>query len=175
MDKKEKTILIVTLVVILLVTFGISRSLKIKVVDYKNENFVVNYDSTWKEIEKNNTELKLKHRKSDAILRIQAKELDSNFIDTRLEDIISDIIYSIEEQNSDYKMINIQSSPSSIYDSYSYLYEKGDMQVLINIYKKDNKLIIAFYEASNEYYDIVLDSVDIILDSLKIYAGDEVN
>ena len=37
--------------------------------------------------------------------------------------------------------------------------------------KKDNKLVIAYYSDSSEYYDIVLDSVDAMLDSLKIKSG----
>ena len=60
---------------------------------------------------------------------------------------------------------------SEKYEGYSYLYEKGEEQVLVNIYKKDNKLVIAYYSASSEYYDIVLDSVDAMLDSLKIKSG----
>ena len=34
--------------------------------------------------------------------------------------------------------------------------------------KKNNKLVIAYYEVNSEYYDIVLDSIDTILDSLEI-------
>ena len=66
-------------------------------------------------------------------------------------------------------------NPSNKYESYSFLYEKGMEQVLVNIYKKDNKLVIAYYKANSEYYDIVLDSVDIILDSLEIISGEKVN
>jgi hypothetical protein len=66
-------------------------------------------------------------------------------------------------------------SPSDKYQSYSYLYENESNQVLVNVYKKDTKVIITYYEASNEYYDIVLDSVDTILDSLIIVSGEKVN
>ena len=79
-----------------------------------------------------------------------------------------DIIYGIEEQNKDYRLINMFDSPSDKYQSYSYLYENESNQVLVNVYKKDTKVIITYYEASNEYYDIVLDSVDTILNSLEI-------
>ena len=44
-----------------------------------------------------------------------------------------------------------------------------------NIYKKDNKLIVVYYEADSECYDIVLDSVDSILRTLEIYTGEKVN
>ena len=43
--------------------------------------------------------------------------------------------------------------------------------MLVNIYKKDNKLVLAYYSASNEYFDIVLDSVDNMFESLEIKSG----
>ena len=60
---------------------------------------------------------------------------------------------------------------SEEYDGYSYLYEKDNEQVLVNIYKKDSKLVIAYYSASYEYFDVVLDSVDSMLKSLEIKSG----
>ena len=45
---------------------------------------------------------------------------------------------------------------------------KDKEQVLVNVYKKGNKLVIAYYQADSEVYDIVLDSVDTILSSLEI-------
>jgi hypothetical protein len=41
-------------------------------------------------------------------------------------------------------------------------------QVLVNVYKKNDKLVIAYYQADSESYDVVLDSVDTILNSLEI-------
>ena len=79
------------------------------------------------------------------------------------------------KQNIDYKLINRMSNPTDMYESFSYLYEKDMKQALVNIYKKDNKLIVVYYEADSECYDIVLDSVDSILRTLKIYTGKKVN
>lgn len=171
--KKSTKIMIVIMVLGLIVTFGIVSFSKIKIKEYESVNFNVKYDTTWK-VEKIHKELRLKHKKTKAILSIQGKVIENNYIDTKLSDLIDDIIYGIEEQNKDYQLINMMESPSSKYDSYSYLYEKDMEQVLVNIYKKDNKVIIVYYQADSEYYDIVLDSVDSILNSLEIVSGEEV-
>ncbi len=170
----SKKIIIFLMVIGILTTIGVAFSLQIFVQDYANTRFSVEYDSTWKVKDKKD-KLVLEHKTSNGILSIQTKELEMNYIDTKLSDIVSDIIYSIEQQNKGYNLINMSDSPSTKYESYSYLYEKGNNQVLVNIYKKDNILIIAFYEATNDYYDIVLDSVDTILSTLNIISGEKVN
>ena len=101
--------------------------------------------------------------------------MDDNYYSTELKDIIDDIVYSIEKQNSGYSLISVFESPSDKYDSYSYLYEDYSTQALVSIYKLDNKVIIVYYEAENEYFDIVLDSVEAMLDSLVINVGERLS
>jgi len=163
-------VIIISCVLMMGITFAINNTTR----EYSDDNFKVSYDSTWN-VENKNNELKLKHKKTGSILRIQCKSLSSAYIDVKLDDIINDTIYSIEKQNEGYNLINKSSGITDKYQSYSFLYEKDMQQVLVNIYKKDAKLIIAYYEADSEYYDIVLDSVDTILDSLEIYTGEKVN
>ncbi len=172
--KKSTKIIIFIMVIGFIVTLGVAYSLNDVIRNRENNNFKVTYDTSWK-LRKSETEFHLEHRKSNAILEIQSKVLDDNYLNTDLKDIISDIIYDIEKQNDDYKLINMLDSPSNRYQSYSYLYEKNDLQVLVNVYKKDNVLVVAYYEAESKYYDIVLDSVDTILNSLEIKSGIKVN
>lgn len=172
--KKNDKIIIILMILGMVMTIGVTFSLQIFTKNISYNDFIVTYDTTWKVIEKENR-LKLEHKKSKAVLSIQCKDLEKNYLDVNLSDIINDIMYEIEEQNKDYKLINMFDSPSDKYQSYSYLYEDESNQVLVNVYKKDTKVIIAYYEATNEYYDIVLDSVDTILDSLIIISGEKVN
>ncbi|HAB67601.1 MAG TPA: hypothetical protein DCE23_09575 [Firmicutes bacterium] len=168
--------IIILVIICALLTLGISYSVKIKVEEYSNSDFSVSYDSTWKkEKDSNSNGLYLKHKKSEAILNIQCKVLSNNYIDTKLKDIVDDIIYSIEEQNNNPQLIQRLEIVNKKYEAYSYLYEVEKEQILVNIYKKDNKVIIAYYSANSEYYDIVLDSVDTILESLDIKTGIKVN
>ena len=174
MKNKSNRILAILMIIGIIVTIGVAYSYQIKLKDYDNSDFVVEYDSTWKVLKKDKG-LELEHKKSKSILNIQCKKLEVNYMDTKLKDIIMDIKYDIEQQNEGYVLIAMEESPNTKYESYSFLYEKGMEQALVNVYKKDNKLIIAYYEANSEYYDIVLDSVDIILDSLEIISGEKVN
>lgn len=168
--------LIILIIVCVLLTIGISYSVRVTMQEYCNNDFTVSYDSTWKsEKNSNSNGLYLKHKKSDAVLNIQCKVLSDSYIDAKLSDIVDDIVYSIEEQNNHPKLISRLEISNQKYESYSYLYEEDKEQILVNIYKKDSKVIIAFYNANSEYYDIVLDSVDNILDSLEIKTGIKVN
>lgn len=159
-------ILILSFVIVLL--FNINKSISIKT--YSNYSFSVKYDSTWK-VKDGNNELILTHKKSNGTLSIKVKELDVSYIDTNLNDLIKDIMYSVEEQNKEYKLISIDDNVSDKYESYSYLYENNSDNVLVNVYKKDTKLVFVYYESNIEYFDIVLDSVDEIINSLDIKSG----
>ncbi len=167
MKKKKNKIVILLMIIGILSTIYISYSYTNRLKIYENSYFSVEYDSTWKVVEESGL-LELNHRKSDSVLNIQCKVISDNFSNTDLTNLVSEIVYSIEEQNEGYELIAVAEDISSKYEGFSYLYEKDMEQVLVNIYKKDSKLIIAYYEASSEYYDIVLDSVDSILNSLNI-------
>lgn len=164
MKNNKFKIMIILFLIGFVVALGVSYS--VTTGGISEGQFTVEYDSTWKKV--GNNEFKLKHKKTGSILNIQSKEIEDNYIDTELKYIINDIVYSIEEQNPDYKLINTSSDISTKYEAFSYLYEKDMKQVLINIYKKNNKIVIAYYEADSNVYDIVLDSVDTILASLEI-------
>lgn len=172
--KKNRNIIIFLMIIGVLTTIGVAFSLEVHIQRYQGSTFTVDYDSTWKVVDKKD-KLILEHKISDSILSIQSKRLERNFIDISLKDIISDIVYSIEEQNENYVLINMKSNTSDKYEAFSYLYENKTDQVLVKILKKDAVLIIAYYESNSEYYDIVLDSVDTILDSVEIISGEKVN
>ena len=166
MNKKVKiAIVLVLLIAIVLMICWILFS-RVKIKEYSNSNFRVKYDTTWK-VKDSKDELYLVHKKTNSELRIQCKVLESNYIDTSLDDIIDDVIYSIEKQNEGYDLINRSSGSNNKFESYSYLYEKEDKQVAVEIYKKDAKLIIIYYEAESKYFDIVLPSADDIMNSIE--------
>ncbi len=166
MNKKVKiAIVLVLLIAIVLMICWILFS-RVKIKEYSNSNFRVKYDTTWK-VKDSKDELYLVHKKTNSELRIQCKVLESNYIDTSLDDIIDDVIYSIEKQNEGYDLINRSSGSNNKFESYSYLYEQEDKQVAVEIYKKDAKLIIIYYEAESKYFDIVLPSADDIMNSIE--------
>lgn len=169
----KKKWLIILFILGIAVLGGVYYSYSIQIKGYDNNNFKISYDSTWKVIEKKES-LVLEHKKSKGIVKVQCKILDTNYINTPLSDLISDIINSVEEQNKGYELIS-SANITDKYEAYSFLYENNMKQALVNVYKKDNKLIIAFYEANSEYFDIGLDSVDTMFNTLEIMTGEKVN
>ena len=82
----------------------------------------------------------------------------------------------LPEAKSNY-LVTVKLSDKHSDDDYSFVcidhYNgKGEWT---NHNKKDNKVIVVYYEADSECYDIVLDSVDSILRTLEIYTGEKVN
>ena len=171
----NKKIWLILGVVLVILTIGIVVFVKSSngFKEVKTDDFVITYDSTWKKV-KDKKGVTLKHKKTNSKISIQCKELDDNYLGVSLKDILPDIIYGIEEQNKNNNLINTFDSPSTEYESYSYLYEDNMDQALVNIYKKDNKVIIAYFSADSEVFDIVLDSVDEIFNSLEIKTGEEI-
>ena len=94
---KKKWLLILLFVLGVAALGGLYHSYSMKIKAYDNDNFKISYDSTWK-IKDEDNGLTLEHKKSHSIVRIQCKILDTNYIDTPLSDLISDIIDSIEKQ-----------------------------------------------------------------------------
>ena len=164
-----KKIMVGIILVLICITIFLIINNKISIKNYSNNDFSIKYDNTWK-ID-NKDELKLVHKKSNSIVSIKTMVLDDNYIDTNLNEIVGNVIYSIHDQNKDYNMLS-SDDISDKYQAMSYMFENDSKNVLVNIYKKDAKLIIVYYEAEFKYYDIVLDSVDSILDSLEIKVGE---
>lgn len=164
MKNKRFKIMVLLFFIGFIVALGVSYSVDLG--GTKDGIFKVEYDSTWRLVNKD--EFTLRHKKTNSIISIQSKILEDNYVDTELKYLIDDIMYSIEEQNKDYELINMSDDIDTKYEAYSYLYEKDMEQVLVNVYKKNNKLVIAYYQADSEVYDIVLDSVDTIFASLEI-------
>lgn len=161
---------IIVLVLILIITYFITKSGNYVIKNYKNNYYSFKYDSTWNIYDKNKSTY-LFHKRSNSKINISYKVLDTYLIDVKLKDIISDIIYEIEKQNKDYKLINKQYKDNK---SYELLYEKDEEECLVYIYKQDNIIVFVYYNADSKYFDLTMDSYDLIIDSLKVYSGEKI-
>ena len=164
-------ILILALVLVVLIIFLV-HVLGVKEKKYKNDYYSFTYNTTWK-LEEDDKDTILTHKKSKGKITVTYKVLDTYLIDVRLKDIISDLIYDIEQQNKGYKLINKELNQET--GNYKLLYEKDDEQCLINIIKKDTVIVFVYYNTQNKYFDITMDNLDTIIDSLKIYSGEKIN
>lgn len=165
-EKWKIILFIIVLILSLLIVILYFNSKKVELKNYQNDYYKIKYDTTWKL--KNN---KLEHKKSKSRIKVNYKVLDQSYIDIELKDIINDLLYSIEKQNKDYEKI-MQKKIDNPYEGYQVLYEDNDVQSLVTIYKKDNVLLFITFNADSEYFDILIDNVETILNSVEIYSGE---
>ena len=165
-EKWKIILFIIVLILSLLIEKLYFNSKKVELKNYQNDYYKIKYDTTWNL--KNN---KLEHKKSKSRIKVNYKVLDQSYIDIELKDIINDLLYSIEKQNKDYEKI-MQKKIDNPYEGYQVLYEDNDVQSLVTIYKKDNVLLFITFNADSEYFDILIDNVETILNSVEIYSGE---
>lgn len=165
-------VFIFVLLLLFILIYLCFKMINIDTHDYKSSRFNLKYDTTWQIEEKAPSKLILKHKTSKGTITINYKTLDESLIDVPLKNILNDVIYSINQQNKDYKLLS-KNNKDSIYDAYELLYEKKQMQSLVYLFKKDNILLFVTYNDSSQYFDIVIDSVDTIVDSIKINSGEK--
>ncbi len=165
-EKWKIILFIIVLILSLLIVILYFNSKKVELKNYQNDYYKIKYDTTW-----NLKNDKLEHKKSKSRIKVNYKVLDQSYIDIELKDIINDLLYSIEKQNKDYEKI-MQKKIDNPYEGYQVLYEDNDVQSLVTIYKKDNVLLFITFNADSEYFDILIDNVETILNSVEIYSGE---
>lgn len=171
--KKYKMAIITALVVlligicILILFYSFTENSSIKKIN--DEAYSFQYDDTWKLKEKKNDSIILKHN-SGSKITIQITELSDEYKYSSIDDLIDELIYDIQKQNSNYKLISKKEDKLTKYefDGYKLLYENDNEQVMVILYKNSDKLVSIVYEADNEYFDILLDSVHNIVYNLDI-------
>ena len=160
---------IIVLIIVLVITYFVTRGGIKTVKEYKNDHYSFKYDSTWELSEKKDSTYLL-HKTSKGKINVTYKVLDTYLIDVNLKDIISDIIYEVEKQNKGYELINKSSNDNG---SYELLYEKDNEESLVYIYKQDNILLFVYYNTDNKYFDITMDTYDLIINNLKVFSGEK--
>ena len=164
--------IVVMIVVLLLVYILVNNNKKNMTKVYKNDYYSFVYDTTWK-VKDNKDIIVLNHNNKNSKITITRKELDTYLIDVSLEDMISDIIYEVEKQNEDYKLINKQYNEK--YNRYELLYENDTEECLVYILKKDNVLVFMYYNSLLKYFDITLDAFDSLSNDIYIVNGERLD
>jgi len=165
--KEYKLAIIIALLIIIIGSIGIVFYLKLndnKIKEFKNEYYTFNYNSSWKIKDKNEKSISLVHDK-DATLNIEIVSLEDEYRYLPIEDLLDEFLYNIENQNKDYSLLFKESAyiTKNNYEGCKMLYENGESQAMVVICKKTDSLIIFKYEATNNYFDILLDSAQNII------------
>lgn len=166
--KKNSLALIISFVSIVIAISGIvvykvffDKGIQIK--EFSNSLYKVKYDTTWNLKEEENS-LLFKHEKG-ATISIDYITLTNDFLYTSLENIVDEVAYSIQQENPNYHLIGREDIlvTSNKYEGYQLLYENGENEVLLTLFKKEDKIVSIVYESSYEYFDILLDSAKEII------------
>lgn len=137
--------------------------------EYKNDKYAFKYDTSWKLKEKKDESVKLVHNK-DSEINIQIISLKEEYKYLTSDDILDELLFNFEKQNSSYKLLSKEKDliTKHKYDGYKLLYENNENQVLVIMGKKADKVLLVTYEATNKYFDILLDSVQNIIYDFQI-------
>lgn len=165
--KEYKLAIIIALLIIILGSISTIIYLKLNNIEIKefiNEYYSFNYNSSWKIKDKNEKSILLVHNK-DATLNIEIVTLVDEYKYLAIDDVLEELLYNIEKQNEDYSLLYKESAyiTKNNYEGYKMLYENGENQAMVVVCKKLDTLIIFKYEATNNYFDILLDSVQNII------------
>ena len=155
--KKYKLIIIIALIIVIIGTTLIFtlNGKNIDMYAFNNNYYDFNYDKTWQVKDKSDLSVSL-NNKNKASLNIELINIDDEYKYSDLSDIIDDLLYTINSQNSDYKLISKKEDKVTKleYSGYKLLYENDESQAMITILKSGDKVVVFNYEALNKYFDI---------------------
>ena len=164
MDKINRSIQIKVLIIVVLVLIS-SMIIFFLVSDsgvrkFENDSFKIIYEDNWKVLEKEGNLLTLVH-KSGSKYMIRLIDLQGEHRRDDLSIIIEEILSQVEQDNPNYRLVNKEQAiiSKNKYDGYHYLYETDELQSMIMICKKNDKVYILNYIAEHVKFDILLDSV----------------
>ena len=136
---------------------------------FNNEFVKFKYDSTWKINKSDDVSVSLTHA-TKSIIDIKVTAISSKLLTSNIDQIKEEIRFDIEKQNVGYKLLKQEKAVFSInrYEGYKLLYEDNEAQVLVIVLKNDNYLCVINFTSSNDYFDILLDSFQLILGSIEV-------
>lgn len=171
--KKYKLTVIVAIIVLLvgicsLLVISLFKD-EITIKELNESTYALQYDSSWKVMERQENSVILEHN-SGSKVTIKISELNDEYKYSDINELIDELMYSIQEQNSNYKLLSSKQDKITKdgFLGYKLLYENDDEQVMVVVYKKSDNLITISYEATADYFDILLDSVHSIIYNLDI-------
>lgn len=173
--KKYKIIVITALGVIILgvcaiVIYGIYAN-KNPIKELATDSYSLEYNRAWKIKEKEENKIVLEHNTGSKVT-IQVSELTNEYEYLEIDDFIDEIIYNIQSKNEEYKLLSTteEELTENKFRGYKLLLENenNNEQTMVSTYKASNKLVTFIYEANNDYFDILLDSVDNIIYNFSV-------
>lgn len=168
-NKKILAIIFIALAIIGSALLIILKNNKTKIKEVNETNYTLQYDNTWKIAKEEETEIELIHKKSNSVLNIKINQIDDEYQYKTLDEIADNLLYNIQKQNKNYKLICREKAriTKNNLEAYKLLFESEDKQAVVYVYKQGVKIIAFTFEAMFDYFDILLDSVNSIIYSFN--------
>jgi len=169
-NKRNLIIFMCVLMVLSILLFALSFFMGIKYKQYENELYKLQYDSTWDVSKKDEANLTLIHKKSKSVIDISMIKLTEDLANKDIEDVVDSVKLDIKSKNPNYSLIteNRAEITNKGYKGYEMLFEDTLSQAMVRIGKIDDKLFSIVYVADNNCFDILLDSVDNIVNNFEV-------
>ena len=137
--------------------------------EFNNNYYSITYDDSWKILSSKDDLIEFNYNNKANII-VNIVNLESNYSYITISDMLDNLLYDIQKENQDYKLISKVEDKitKNGYNGYKILFEKDQNQVMVVMVKKENKLILFTYEAPFDYFDILLDSVQNIIYDFEI-------
>lgn len=167
--KNYKIAIVVALLVALAGLIAVALLSNTRGKEYSNDYYSFLYDNTWRVNKAKENNIKLKH-KSGSTINIEIIELTEKYKYATIEDIQDEFLYSVQKQNEGYNLIakEEQKITKNEYEGFKLLYEDGNSQALVYVFKKADKIVVISFESDNKHFDILLDSVQNIVYNFNI-------
>lgn len=165
MKKKKKIIIITTIVLSILIFLTLTYNSLI-LNSYVNNNFNVDYDKTWTEINKSKNHILLKNNNGSTINITSSKYKKK----TSKEEAYLNIHKYFVNNNKEYNLINKKEViiGKNYIKGYSLLYESNIDQSLLYIIYKDNYIIQINYTALTQYFDLDLEKFYNVVNTIEV-------
>lgn len=174
-EKNKIFILIVFIILLIAIIGGIffayrNSNKNSKIQEIHTTNYSMKYDNTWKIKEQSDTNIKLYHEKSKSEFNIVITELEDEDQYKTLDEIFNSLLVNIQEQNKEYRLLNKEDliiNKNNI-KGCKLLFENDSQQVEIYAYKQGTRLVVMTYEAVYDYFDLVLNSANYIIENFTL-------
>ena len=126
---------------------------------YDNDIYQITYEKNWKVTTTGKNSI-LTH-KSGCKYSVNVMDLEDEYRMSSLAEVVDDIIEKVENDNPRYRLVNKEETSigKGAYEAYQFLYEADDAQSMITICKRNNRVYVINYYATDDKFDIILDSV----------------
>jgi len=157
--KIKNRLLIIIVLVVLSSVFVLLTVLDDGFRKYDNKIYQITYEKNWK-VTKSGKDSILTH-KSGVLYSVKTIDLDETYRMSPLDELVDDILEQVEQDNPTYKLVNKEKTSigKDAYEAYQFLYETADAQSMITICKRNNRVYVINYYATDDKFDIMLDSI----------------